>query len=181
MVDTGLNNRLRAPSRVRSLFAMTPLADHAREERGVVSPDRPDQVGDRVLANLLGRVGAAGSLVGVVVVGVGVLAADFEILRYLALLLQTPDGRRPGGLAQRSRVGGVAAPDALDERGGGCTTAVQVLLALHGLDFEGEAGAEDAGRQGEEGNADESAAAGQELAARGFGVNVAVAWERIGV
>ena len=50
----------------------------------------------------------------------------------------------PRGLGVEVLVGGVALPQALDEGGGGRDLAVEVLLALLLLDFQGEAGTEDA-------------------------------------
>jgi len=126
----------------------------------------PDQIRYGILAHL--RRQLVGRHAG------GVLSPQRALVRQPPLLVERARRRRPGGLAHRGRVGGVAAPDGLDEGGGGRAPPIQVLLPLHGLHLERKAGAEDARGQRKERDADEGAAARQQLAARCLWVHVPV-------
>ena len=81
----------------------------------------------------------------------------------------------PGGLTAAVLVGGVAAPQALDQRGRRYASADHVFLPLLLLHLERETGAEDAGGQREKWDAGQGAEGGHDLALPGDGDGVAVA------
>lgn len=81
----------------------------------------------------------------------------------------------PSGLAAVALAHRIAAPQALDQRGGRHAPPYHVLLPLLLLHLERKAGAEDAGGQREEGDARHGGEAGDELALPGDGHGVAVA------
>ncbi|KAH9407378.1 hypothetical protein TYRP_012934 [Tyrophagus putrescentiae] len=103
------------------------------------------------------------------VLGDGKLRQGDELLRHIAVVVLLVDGHRP--LAKEPRhhfvvdVRLVAAIGALDENSRRDLLSIANLIAFLLLDLQRQAGADDAGGQGEDGHAEDGEAGGDDLAA----------------